>query len=342
MAERVIDVYGNGAVRLGSQVVCDGFVDGFPFRVQTHVHDDHMGEFAKSKGEQYLLLSPETHELLIAERDADLKFRENFRRVARGTEEVLEDGSKLTLIASNHMLGACQVALELPDGCRVGYSSDFGWPIDDVIEVDHLVVDSTYGSPESVRGYTQAEAEARLLEIVCERLRQGSVHIQAYRGTIERVLQVVGGGVGVPIVASERLGREVEVYQRYGFACGRLDVLGSKAADAALGDRAYVRLYSKGDGFRNERIEGTAITCSAFMADVDDPVIKYSERSYNVALSNHADFKETLEYVRKTRASRVVTDNTRSHGCELAMAINQCIAGVVAEPSTNEAEHRWD
>lgn len=343
MSHTAVNVFANGAVSLGAKVVCDGFAQGYPYRVQTHIHDDHMGEFGRSKGEQDLFLTPETHELLIAERDADLEFRENFHRVVRGTERVLDDGSKLFLVPSNHMLGACQVALELPDGLRIGYSSDFGWPLDAIIEVDKLVVDSTYGSPRRVRGYTQEEAEMRLYELVCERLRHGSVHIQAYRGTAERVLQVVGDSVGVPILASERLFREVEVYQKYGFACGRLDLLGSARGKAALEQRAYVRLYSKGDGFRNEHIEGTTITCSAFMVDVDNPLIKYSDRAYSVALSNHADFEETLEYVRKTRARWVVTDNTRNHGWELAMAINRRFANVNAEPSTNEpASPRWD
>ena len=341
MRDLAVDVFASGAVRLGETVVCDGFVEGYPYRVQTHIHEDHMGEFSRSKGEQDFLLSPETHDLLVAERNADLGFRDNFFRVTRGTERVLEDGSRVSLVPSNHMLGACQVALELPGGRRLGYSSDFGWPLDAVIEVEELVVDSTYGSPRSVRRYTQDEAEERLLEIVSERLRHGSVHIQAHRGTIERVLQVVGNSVGVPVVATERLIREVEVYQKYGFACGRLDVLGSDRAKAAMEQRSYVRLYSMGDGFRNERVEGTTVTCSAFMVDVDDPLMQYSERSYNVALSNHADFEETLEYVKRTGAKRVVTDNTRNYGCELALAISRCFRHVIAEPSTNDPGSRW-
>ena len=42
MAEAVVDVLASGAVCLGSGVVCDGFAEGFPFRVQTHIHEDHM------------------------------------------------------------------------------------------------------------------------------------------------------------------------------------------------------------------------------------------------------------------------------------------------------------
>ncbi len=337
MARPAVDVLENGAVRLGSKTVCDGYAEGCPVRIQTHVHDDHMGDFNKSKGLQDLFMSPETRALLIAERNADLEYRDNLIPVCRGVEHPLEGGSILTLLPSGHMLGSSQVTVDLPDGTRCGYSGDFGWPLDEVIQVDQLVVDSTYGSPRSVRRYTQAEAEACLLELVSQCLRHGSVHIKAHRGTVERVLHVLGGDVNVPILASESLIREIEVYQAHGFAVDALDALDSAAGRSAIRERSYVRLYSKGDGFGNERIEGTSITCSAFMVGTDHPLMEFSSRAYRVALSNHADFEETLAFVEATGARTVVTDNTKNHGWELAIAINNRLAGVRAEPSTNSS-----
>ena len=325
---------------LGTDVVCDGFVDGYRFRVQTHVHDDHMSDFERSKGMQDLFFSPETFALLVAEMNADLEYRTNLHQVARGSPRHLDDGSLLKLLPSEHMLGACQVAVELRNGVRVGYSGDFSWPLNETISVDELVVDSTYGSPNSVRRYTQDEAEQRLIELVCERLRYGSVHVNAYRGTIERVLQSLGGNVGVPIVATHQLIREANVYRAYGFAAEDLIPLDSDAGRAAVAQRAYVRLYSKGDGFGKERIEGTTVTISAYMADPNYPLVTYSDRAYKVALSNHADFAGTLEYVRATGAQRVVTDNTRNHGVELALAIKHRL-GVDARPSSNRVGPRW-
>ena len=335
----VVDVLASGVVCLGSKVVCDGFADGYPFRVQTHIHDDHMGEFDKSKGFQDFLMSPETFALLVAERNAELEYRDNFHQVNRGSTRVLDDGSKLFLFPSNHMLGSRQVALEFVNGHRVGYSSDFGWPLDEVIRVDELVVDSTYGSPRSVRQYTQAEAEECLLGLVCQRLRHGPVHIKAHRGTIERVLHVLGDNVGVPILATERLMQEVKVYQKYGFAVGCLNTLDSDEGQVAMKQRSYVRLYSKGDGFGNEPIGGTSITCSAYMANADHPLMTYSDRAYRVALSNHADFNETLAYVEATGAKTVITDNTRNYGWELALAIKNYL-GIEAQPSSNRAQPR--
>lgn len=330
-----VDVFENGTVRLGSKTVCDGYAGGYPFRIQTHVHDDHMGEFDKSKGLQDLFMSPETHTLLIAERNADLEYRDNLIPVQRGVERELKDGSRLTLLPSGHMLGSSQVMLELFNGVRCGYSGDFAWPLDDVMRVDELVVDSTYGSPASVRGYTQAEAESCLLEVVCQRLRHGSVHVNAHRGTVERVLHVLAGNVGVPILASGGLIREISVYREHGFAVGELEVLDSETGRSALMGRSYVRLYSKGDGFGNERIEGTSVTCSAYMVSTENPLLKFSERAYRVALSNHADFEGTLAYVEATGARTVVTDNTRNHGIALADAINDRLKDVCAKPSTN-------
>lgn len=335
-----VDVLTSGAVCLGANVVCDGFVQGYEFRVQTHLHDDHMAEFERSKGLQDLFLSPESFALLVAEHNADLEYRTNLHCVHRGTTRDLSDGSKLTLLPSDHMLGACQVALELPSGLRVGYSGDFSWPLDDVIEVDELVVDSTYGSPESIRRYTQGEAEQCLIRLVCERLRHGSVHVNAYRGTIERVLHVLGGKVGVPILGSGTLIREAAVYRNHGFASEGLMHLNSEDGREAIRDGAYVRLYSKGDAFGKEQIEGTSVTISAYMADRNHPLMTYSDRSYKVALSNHADFNGTLAYVEATRAKRVVTDNTRNHGWQLALALKNHM-GVDAEPSSNRAGPRW-
>lgn len=337
-----VDVLASGAVCLGDNVVCDGFVQGYPFRVQTHLHDDHMSHFDRSKGLQDLFLSPESLALLVAERNADLEYRANLHSIHRGTVHSMSDGSRLKLLPSDHMLGASQVALEMPNGLRIGYSGDFSWPLppESVIQVDELVVDSTYGTPESVRHYTQGEAEECLVTLVCERLRHGPVFVNAYRGTIERVLHLLGGTVGVPILASDRLIRAAAVYQKHGFAAGTLIALESDDGCAAMRQRSYVRLYSKGDGFPKELVDGTSVTISAYMADPGNPLMTYSDRAYRVAMSNHADFNGTLEYVRATGARTVITDNTRNHGQQLAIAIRNYL-GIDAEPSSNRDGPRW-
>ena len=93
------------------------------------------------------------------------------------------------------------------------------------------------------------------------RPQHGPVHVYAHRGTIERVLQVLGDNVGVPILASKRLIGEVKVYRNHGFAIGDLCEVGSDAGQSAVKERAYIRLYSKGDGCGNEPLGETSVTC---------------------------------------------------------------------------------
>jgi len=334
-----VDVASSGAVLLGSSVVCDGFQLGRPVRVQTHIHDDHMRDFERSKGFQDLIMSEATRNLLIAEFNADLEYRENVVAVPHGKSFECA-GGRLTLLSSGHMLGAVQVSLETPDGRRLGYSGDFHWPISDVMQVDELVVDSTYGSEQSIRAYSQEEAEMRFLELVFAKLKIGSVHIKAHRGTVQRALQILSGNIDVPVLASDRLCREVRVYQSFGCAVGELTLTTCPAGQQALRTKRYVRLYSKGDREPVDLAEGAKIVLSAFMNKTTDPVIEYSERGYSVALSNHADFNGTLAYVAATGAKLVVTDNSRGHGVELARAIRNQL-GIIARPSTNLESREW-
>ena len=307
--------------------------------MQTHVHDDHMQDFERSKGFQDLCMSEATRRLLIAEFNADLEYRVNIIAVAHGDAYECA-GGRLTLLSSGHMLGGVQVRLETPDGRRLGYSSDFHWPVDDVIQVDELVVDSTYGSEASIREYSQEQAETSFLQLVYEKLGSGPVHIKAHRGTVQRALQIMSGNVRAPILASERLCREVGVYQQFGCAVGNLTLASSPAGQDALKGKRYIQLYSKGDREPVDLTEGSKIVLSAFMNKTNDPVIEYSERGYSVALSNHADFSGTLKYVAATGAQYVVTDNTRGHGVQLAFALRTRL-GIEARPSSNIESREW-
>ena len=75
LSKEIIDVTGRGAVILGPDVVCDGFHFGPKARVQSHVHMDHMGDFETSKGLQKIIMSPETYDLIVLEKNADIPYR---------------------------------------------------------------------------------------------------------------------------------------------------------------------------------------------------------------------------------------------------------------------------
>ena len=342
MNDRVLNVAASGVISLGPDISCDGFNRDYKVRIQTHIHLDHMHNFHTSKGLQDIYLSAATFELLLAEFNADLAIRDNLIPLELGRPHVVRS-SAVRLLASNHMLGAVQVEVELKNGFRVGYSGDFHWPLelDDVIQVDQLIVDSTYGSALSVREYSQEEAEQSLLQLAADKLRFGPLYIKAHRGTLHRAVQVVSAIEGCPMIASPRLYGEIDVYRSFGYPIGPVCSIKTPEAVEAIKRGRYIRFYGTGDQFPVQPKSGTTFTLSAFMANPKSPVIEYSERAIGIAMSNHADFNGTLDYIQATGAKFVMTDNSRGgHAVELAQAIKQRL-GIEAAPSELLPSREW-
>lgn len=320
--------------------MCDGFHRDYPIRVQTHIHDDHMYDFETSKGFQTIFLTEPTRRLLIGEFDADLPVRQNIVPLQMGTVKSI-GGSRILLLPADHMLGSVQVEVELEEGVRVGYSGDFHWPLAEVIRVDKLVIDSTYGSPNCIRKYSQEEAEEKLLKLVKKRVQYGPVHIKAHRGTLHRAMQVLCEVEKWPMMVSKRLASEITIYREFGYAIGDFCLSDSDEGQEAVRSGRYIRLYGKGDRFPVDIPNGVTIVLSAFSSDFENPVLEYSERSLSVALTDHADFEGVLEYVRVTGASYVITDNTRGgHAVELAQEIRARL-GIIAVPSLVVSSREW-
>ncbi len=299
-----------------------------------------MRDFHTSKGYQDILLSKATRDLLISEFNFDLSSRINIKALDAQEPYVL-GSSIVQLVPNDHVLGSVQVQVELDDGMRVGYSGDFAWPLDQVIEVDGLVVDSTYGSPNSIRGYSQGECEEQFLLLIRKLLPKGPVYVKAHTGTLHRAMQLLSTELDVPLVGSARLCREVEVYRNYGYAIGPVISWEVPEGQTLLREGRVVRLFGKGDKYPVDTGAASQIALSAFFTRPDQPVAEYSSSSYAVALSNHADFNGTLDYIQATGAQYVVTDNTRGvNGHILASEIENRL-GIVARPSSNLTSPAW-
>jgi putative mRNA 3-end processing factor len=333
-----IDVASSGAVILGGEVVCDGFRFGAPIRVQTHVHDDHMDDFESSKQFQEIYMSIPTRDLLVAEFNADLSYRTNIHGVHFNEAFAVPSGL-VVLKSSGHMLGAAQVLLVTAEGLRIGYSGDFQWPLDDPIQTDVLVVDATYGSPHKVREYSQSEAAEQLIGLVSRSLRRGPVNLKGYRGTIQRALEALAGECNAPIIASPKITRYIDVFRQHGWIFDSVLSTKSPAGEEAIRSGRYVRVYSKGD-YMPDRTGGTTIMLSAFMSQPNSPVSVWPDGNCTVALSDHADFYGTLEYIKATNAQLVVTDNTRNHGAELAREVRDRL-GITAVASRSLVDNEW-
>ena len=329
-------VYDNQAIVLGSGVCCDGFHRRSRTRVQTHVHSDHMLGFATSKGHGDIICLPGTYDLLIAKNDSvtgpDLPFRSNFKAVESGSYIEVED-AKIQLTRSDHMLGSAQVLVEHSDGYRTGYSGDFGWPTQPM-EVDELVLDGT-SSPATVRNYSREEAEASLLELAHEKVVIGPVLIWADIESIYRGLALLGSENRWPILIDERAAAYAEVYARHGLPIPPHVVAGTAEGLEIQNEGRYFHFKIKSSHSEEELTHSTKINLIPFRGSRDEPVFEYYENYFEVGISNHADFEQTVEYVSGTGAQRVLVDNTRSPGraMEVAHALQERL-GIIASYET--------
>ncbi|MFC1861735.1 hypothetical protein ACFLX6_00355 [Chloroflexota bacterium] len=345
MSNHEIDVSYHGAIKLGEDVVCDGFVDGYKYRVQTHIHSDHMVHFNKSKGFQTILMSEPT-KALIELQHYDVRRRENV--LSLSMKEVFHDsdtGLDIVTKSSTHMLGALQVAVTTKEGESFGYSGDFSWPLEDVINVKKLVVDSTYGSPDSVRKYSQEDANLFFREKISERINNGPIIIKASRGTLHRALELLDGLVNCPVITSKKKIADASVFEKYGYCFCPLLELENLEVRQLRREGPYIELYYIGEQVPYARDDVTTINLTASWVHGKEPYVELSDSSYQVAITDHADFNETLEYIKATGAKTVLTDGTRdgtggNKAVQLAEAITNRL-GITATPAQPEVSREW-
>ena len=301
-----------GTIFLGRQVSCDGF-SLRPVRVITHVHDDHIRGFESSLGvHEAIVMLPATKDLLLAIKGKrSMEIRRNLIAVEAST--LFSFGrEKITLVAANHILGSAQVLVETEEGYRVAYTVDFGWPTT-VLKVEELVIDATYGSPEYVRAYKEEDVIRDLVELVDDLVRKQRIRVcvKAFTGRLQYAMQQLQGRVNVPFLAGRRQTRIAEVYRDYGVLVDEVvDRMSPEGVRIANEKEPFVTFHHLAEKIPETEYD-VCVYISAYMVPKEDPVIQTGSRTYRVALTDHADFNETLAYVQESAPKVVLVDNSR-------------------------------
>ncbi|MCW4005509.1 MAG: MBL fold metallo-hydrolase [Candidatus Bathyarchaeota archaeon] len=327
-------VTNRGAVLLGKSVACDAYDANMPLRIVTHAHADHTGGLRWSlRSCQKVLMTPATRDLIdaiekpLGDRLKDIQTLEY--------EQTLEyDGEKITLHKANHILGAAQVLVETAAGERVVWTGDFKLDETPVLNCDTLVVESTYGKPSFKRRF-DVDVRELLVSMVESRLKHGTVYIFGYHGKLQEVMQTLSKAhVNVPYVMPEKVYNISKVCQRHGMQLGCLTPSTDKEAKLLLDENlpcvAFYHMNSRSKiGANNQRI---CVSGWEFRR----PCRQIGENEHVIALSDHCDFEDLIEYVRQANPKRVITDNHRvNHGAILAQEINKRL-NIPATPLPNK------
>ncbi len=303
----------SSAVLLGSTTAADGHEDGRIVRVVTHAHNDHIVGLEQSITRcTFVAATPATLEVLDA-----LGYRIPKNKALAmdyGVKVDVEDDT-IYLERARHILGAAQVVVETRDGVRVAYTGDFKLPGTKIIDADVLVIEATYGKPEYVRPFKD-EVEQLFADLVMDLLMKGPVYIYGYHGKLQEAMSILRAhGVDAPFIAPQTVYRISRIAEKYGENLSPLYHSHSREAREVMKDGWYV--YFTHMMSRKRAKDGSSIILTGW--EFNEPFRRNGDRSWIVALSDHADFEQLLEYVDQARPRLVITDAARK-GCAKVFA----------------------
>lgn len=324
----------NGAVLLGDSVACDAFDEHRPLRIVTHAHADHLGGLRKSlRCCQKVLMTRATRD--IAET------LNNSLQLRNMPIETLEYGQpfrfgdeQITLLKADHILGAAQVLVEDVGGIRIAYTGDFRIDDTPVVECDVLVVEATYGSPSCRRSFG-VDVRKLLVSMVERRLRGGAVYVFGYHGKLQEIMQLLrDSDVAVPFVMPQHVYEVAKVCERHGMRLGDVTLSSNEDGHQLLDDNLPCVAFYHMNARSYVGLQNARICVSGW--EFNTPCKQIGEREYLVALSDHSDFDGLIEYVKRSKAKQVITDNYRvSHGAVLAKEIHKRLGvSAIAMPRT--------
>jgi putative mRNA 3-end processing factor len=322
--ERKANITSSGAILLGNYVVCDGFEWGREVAIVTHIHADHITYFERCLGSyEFIFCSSETKELLITLKGEWLGLRRNLIALPYKKPYLYKE-ERITLYPAKHILGSAQVLVEDKDGVRIAYTGDFNFPNTKPIRTDILVLDATFGDPAQIAKFNRDEIIDRLSCLVKKELQTSSVCILAHRGKLQEVMGILREtGLSVSFLCAPDIFRMSMVYQKYGASMGNMISLEDNAAQDIIqkGERHIIfHLLGRRLQLLPKGIHYTKIKVSRW--GTKEPYYTISDDYYVVALSDHADFNGTLEYVQECKPKLVITDNYRAGSADyLAHAI---------------------
>jgi putative mRNA 3-end processing factor len=315
-------VTNTGAVLLGDSVACDSFDADRPLRVVTHAHADHLGGLRKSiKCCERVVMTPATCELAAIVNPTFKLRNDNILTLEYG-KPFKYGNETVTLLKADHIMGASQVLMEDAYGGRIVYTGDFKLEGTPVIDCDVLVVEATYGTPSCRRNF-DVDINELLVSMIERRLRGGTVYVFGFYGKLQEVMQLLREAyVDVPFVMSDTVHKVSKVCSTYGMNLGSLTLDTSNEGQELLGGNLpCVAFYHTNARFK-VGLKNNRISVSGW--EFQNPCRQISEHEYIVALSDHSDFDCLIEYVKRSKAKQVITDNYRSsHGKVLAHEITK-------------------
>ncbi|MGC9156759.1 MAG: hypothetical protein ACP5GD_01045 [Candidatus Micrarchaeia archaeon] len=254
----------------------------------SHAHSDH---YRKVRNYSKIAASEETKEVMEARGKIGLSL-ENL-------------GNEFRMLDAGHVLGSKQLYASL-DGASILYSGDYQMtsPIlgnkIETVEADVLLIDSTYSSL-GINFDDKNETITAIQHYVRQKVNFGSILFTAYAfGKAQELIKIMNE-IGIVPTVSEEIAKISEVYARHGANLYYFQYL---PGDELKGN--FVGIFTNKDVKKiansmshNFRRYFTAVATGWAK------IFKFGT-SVQFALSDHADFKQALEYISAVNPRTIV------------------------------------
>lgn len=298
-------------VFIGRNFVIDGFGKRI-VRIITHAHADHVIGLNKSiRYSKYIVASPPTYELVVelGYVSSDLKTTYKSKSILLNYHERREFGSEIIeFYPADHIIGSVQVRVVL-DNLSIGYTGDFKLTENTHImrDLDILIIEATYGDPSWRRPFKN-DLFDYAIDIVVDGLRKyRKIVVYGYYGKLQEFMKIMRErGVDTPFLMNSKVYSITKIAEKYGWKIGNYYCLHNYSIDS---DKYIV--FEHMSRARYRRLNGSALNIVLSGRETREPVRKIDEYTWLVALSDHADFDELIEYVELSQPKLVVVDNSR-------------------------------
>lgn len=288
----------------------------------SHAHSDHSMGTKKSKR---IISSNETIDLMHARNYADSMQTKN--------KLVFDTSFDYTLLDAGHVLGSKMIHIKGDHSFT--YTGDFKLKPSltnkgaEIVNADLLLMETTYGAPFYQFPPAQTVYEEMSRWVENELAAGSSIIIGGYAlGKAQEIIKLLNEYCGITPVVNTEIHRISQVYNKYGVPLNMVSENSSEGKE--LLSRQFVAVvahHTASFAFAKRLSEfyGTQISCAVvtgWAMNGNFPV----DRAF--CLSDHCDFKDSLEFVEAISPKRVIT----THGFEKEFARELNKRGINAEP----------
>lgn len=294
----------------------------------THAHADHASSFKNPDPVKHA--TEPTYRLLEA-----LSWRglNNWKPVTIG-DKVKIGEIEVRPLNAGHVLGSVQYEVSTPEG-TVLYTGDLSMGNSYTMEparavnCDLLIIETTFGAPQFKFPQRKEVALEMIRWAVMESIPAG--YVPAFRtdsiGNAQEVISIFNRMTNLPVVTAKSATKVSDVYRQFGHKLDYVDSNTPEGQELLESGRCVV-IAPKGAKLSIENLDpALASGWAAIMRN----------RAKAFPLSDHADFRELLSFIRRCRPKRVLT----FHGGKMTRGFAEYVRkrlGIDARPLTMRQE----